>query len=126
MSDLADIGMGGFVASYERSLVVDLSTPIISNKFIMFMRTPNDLEFNWFSYISIFSVSVYLCLFAAIFISGSLLHLIFTILVDASPVSKEFLFSKPFIFTFGAFTFIRRWCLTPKNISPRVIFITCK
>ena len=120
----SDLAIASFFPTFERSLFVDFSTPFINEEVLMVIKNPDDKDVNWYPYLDPFHHYVWLCIVITIIVTALLLHFAFAIGSKNSPEQKEFLFTKSLIFTFGSFTFIRRWSVTPKKVSTRIIFIT--
>ena len=118
------LALAGFFRTFDRSDFVDFSTPFLNDQVFMLIKNPDNTNVNWYPYLDPFHYKVWICILATIILTASLLHFVFAIGLKNSPEQNEFLFIRSFIFTFGSFTFIRRWSVTPKKVSARIIFIT--
>ena len=117
MEGFVDVSVNGFVMTPKRSKVVDLSLPVVSSHYVFLVGTRP--VFSW----NIFFKPLHLLTWGMLLFLGLLLACCLALVahIGSDKAIEEFLLSKCIVFVFGAFSAVgvRRWSISPNNISAR-------
>ena len=113
----ADVGVALLSLTKSRSEVIDFMLPFYSDSFGFFVNTKS--SYAWSTYFSPFLYESWVVLLAMLVLISLSLAMVARVGKDKS--IKEFTLEKCVIYVFGAYSgvAIRRWSITPVNISTR-------
>ena len=121
VDDVADIAVGSISVIASRSKVVDFMIPFGAEKYGFFVNM--DASYAWATFLLPFLYESWAALVVMLVCSS--LIFAFVAKVGNDKCLKEFTLEKCVIYVFGAYggIAVRRWSITPSNISARIIFI---
>ena len=123
MDDEADIVAASIAVTHARSTVVKFTQPFITDRGSFFVgRQSSAYSFDIFTK-SFTNKTWFIIYLLIIFLS---LSLFFIIKIGVDKKCTDFTFTKCFIYVYGAYCGLaaRRWSVTPKNISSRILFLS--